>query len=131
MSFGKMGAMGRGFGRLGSAGKSGAVLHLSNALISDAASIGDLIGTLSVIGGTGVYTYSFVSNPGTKYAIDGDAVEAAAPLTAGSDAITIEANNGAGSVVRGSFLITVTSSSGNALKFDYSNSTANQTWMIL
>lgn len=112
MSFGKMGALGRGFGRLGSAGKSGAVLNLSNASVSDGASIGDLVGVLSVSGGTGSYTYSITSDPSSFFAIDTANLEVGASLTAGSYPVTIQANNGAGSIISRAFLITVTHATG-------------------
>lgn len=112
MSFGKLGALGRGFGRLGSAGKSGAVLNLSNASVSDAASIGDLVGVLSVSGGTGSYTYSITSDPSSLFAIDTANLEVGASLTAGSYPVTIQANNGAGSIISRAFLITVTHATG-------------------
>ena len=92
---------------LGSIGAS-ATLNLSISTISEDAIVGDLVGTLSVSGGTGIYTYSLTSNPGSLFAIDGDLLEVDDTLTAGSVSITVEADNGAGSVVSSAFLITVT-----------------------
>lgn len=114
MPFGRMGARG-GFGRLGSSGgPRGPTLNLSSSTIADTASVGDVIGTLSVSGGTGTYTYTFTSNPGTLFSITTNSLKVAAALTAGSDPITIKADNGAGSVVTRAFLITVTNSSSTA-----------------
>lgn len=96
---------------------AGPIIHLSNATISDNAAIGTTIGVLSVTGGTGSYTYTLVSNPGTLFAISGSNLNVAAALTAGSDPISIKADNGAGSTVTQPFLITVTPSS-NALQSD-------------
>jgi len=95
-----------------SGGKGGPQLLLSASTIADTASVGDVIGTLSVSGGTGSYTYTFTSNPGTLFSISTASLEVAAALTAGSDPITIKADNGAGSVVSRAFLITVTHASG-------------------
>lgn len=89
-------------------GVGGPRLNLSASTIADTASIGDVIGTLSVSNGTGSYTFTFTSNPGTLFSITGASLKVAAALTAGSDAITIKADNGAGSVVTQPFLITVT-----------------------
>jgi len=69
---------------------------------------------LSVNGGVGSYTFSLTSNPGGLFAISGNNLNVAAALSAGSDAITIQANNGAGSIITQPFLITVTSA-GDAL----------------
>lgn len=92
-------------------GRGGPTLNLSASTISDTASVGDVIGLLSVTGGTGSYTFTFTSNPGSLFSITTNQLKVAASLTAGSDAITIKADNGAGSVITQPFLITVTSSS--------------------
>src|ERR1035437_2998601 len=107
MSFGSLGSLGRRFGHLGVRGAS-IQLNLSAATVADTASIGATIGTLSVTGGTGSYTYMFTSNPGTLFSITTNSLLVAASLTAGSDPITIKADNGAGSVVSRALLITVT-----------------------
>jgi hypothetical protein len=62
----------------------------------DNATIGTVVGTLSVIGGTGTYTYSLTSNPGGKYSIVGNQLKTATLLTSGVDTITIQAYNGIG-----------------------------------
>lgn len=106
--FGRMGARG-GFGRLGIVGGArGPHIVLSSATIASTASIGTTIGTLSVQGGSGTYTFTLVSNPGALFAISGSSLNVAAALSPGSDPITINANNGAGSNFNTSFLITVT-----------------------
>jgi hypothetical protein len=79
---------------------SGAVgprLRLSNAAIAEDAGIGDMVGTLSVVGGSGVYTFTITADPDTKFAIDGDVLELAAGLdyeTKSSHTVTIQADNG-------------------------------------
>lgn len=108
MAFGKMGARG-GFGALGrGSGASGPHIVLSSSTVAAAATVGTVIGTLSVQGGTGTYTFTLTSNPGTLFSIATASLQVAAALTAGSDPITVHADNGAGSVVNTSFLITVT-----------------------
>lgn len=96
------------------AGTPAASIVLSNATIADTASVGDLVGNLSVVNGSGTYTYTLTSNPGTLFSITTAALKTAAALTAGSDAITVHADNGAGSVLNRAFLITVTSSASTA-----------------
>lgn len=109
MAFGRMGARG-GFGSLGVLGRaSGPHIVLSSATVPSTATVGTVIGTLSVQGGTGTYTFTFTSNPGTLFSIATASLQVAAALTAGSDPITVHADNGAGSVLNQPFLITVTS----------------------
>lgn len=91
-----------------SGGGGGPVLSLSAATALDSATIGTVIGTLTVTGGTGAYTFTLTSNPGGLFSITTNQLKVAAALTAGSDPITIKADNGAGSVVTRAFLITVT-----------------------
>ena len=128
MSLGKLGARG-GFGSLGIVGGKNISLNLSSATVLDNATVGTVIGTLSVSGGTGSYTYSLTSNPGTLFSITTNQLKVAASLTAGSDPITIKADNGAGSVVTKAFLITVNSSAAAALKADFSSTTA-ESWFF-
>lgn len=87
---------------------SGGAIQLSNATIPASSSIGTTIGTFSVLGGTGSYTYSLISNPGGLFSISGNQLQVAASLTAGSDPIMVRANNGTGSVITQPFIITVT-----------------------
>jgi hypothetical protein len=129
MAFGKLGARG-GFGSLGALGGPRISLNLSASTVADTATVGTVIGTLSVTGGTGSYTYTFTSNPGTLFSITTNQLKVAAALTAGSDPITIKADNGAGSTVTKAFLITVTSSAGVALKADLSNANTNEAWVF-
>jgi hypothetical protein len=63
---------------------------------TDVAPVGTVVGTLSVIGGTGSYIFSLTSNPGALYSIVGNQLEIAAPLISGIDPITIQAYNGIG-----------------------------------
>ena len=83
-------------------------IQLSNATVSAGAAVGTTVGVLSVVGGTGTYTFTLTSNPGDLFAISGDDLNVAAALAAGSDAITVHADNGAGSTFTQPFLITVT-----------------------
>jgi hypothetical protein len=118
MAFGQLGA---GFGRLGTVA-GGARISLSSSTISVSATVGTVIGTLSVIGGTGAYTFTLTSNPGSLFSISGSSLQVAAALSAGSDAISINANNGVGSSITQPFLITVTPTGGPvALAMDMSD----------
>lgn len=112
MSFGRLGALGRGFGRLGGGGKT-ISLNLSNASYPAGSALNTVIGTLSVSGGTGTYTFTFTSNPGTLFNISTASLrDNTGTITAGSYPITIQADNGAGSVVTKAFLITATAAGG-------------------
>lgn len=112
-----------------SGAEGGAVITLSSSTVADNASIGTTIGTLAVIGGTGSYTFTLVSNPGSLFSITGNALKVAAALTAGSDPISIKADNGAGSVITQPFLITVTSSAGSKLQADFSTP-SDEPWVF-
>lgn len=120
---------GRGTDRFALLGGSVARLLLSASTILDNASIGATIGTLSVQGGKGSYTYSLTSNPGSLFSISGSSLQVAASLSAqdGSHAITVQANNGAGSIITQPFLITVLSSASAALEADFS-AASNEPW---
>ncbi|WP_154072527.1 hypothetical protein [Bradyrhizobium erythrophlei] len=119
MAFGKLGS---GFSRAGSIGGGGPRISLSSSTVSSAATIGTTVGTLSVLHGTGTYTFTLASNPGGLFAISGSNLNVAAALSAGSDAISINANNGAGSSITQPFLITVTPTGGPvALAMDMSD----------
>lgn len=96
---------------------SGPIIHLSNATVPDSATVGTSVGALSVTGGAGTYTFTLVSNPGALFAISGSNLNVAASLTAGSDPVSIKADNGAGSTVTQPFLITVTSSANGPMDF--------------
>lgn len=84
-------------------------IQLSAATVQSTATVGTTIGTLSVLNGSGGYTYTFASggNPGTLFSISGSSLQVAAALSIGSDPIMIHADNGAGSVLNMAFLITV------------------------
>jgi hypothetical protein len=90
---------------------SGLAAHIvtspSSLTIFDDATVGTVVGTLSVTGGTGSYTFSLTSNPGGKYSITGNQLKVAAALTAGTDTITIRADNGAGGTVDLTTTVTV------------------------
>lgn len=99
--------------RRGAGAASGASgITLSNNSISAAAGIGSLVGVLAVPGGTGTYTFTLTSNPGGLFAISGSNLNVGAALSAGSDPITVHADNGAGSVFNTNFTILVTSAAG-------------------
>ena len=114
MSFGKLGALGKGFGRLGSGGGGGGpTLNLSASTFPENSALNTVIGTLSVSGGTGTYTYSLTSNPGTLFNISGASLRVTSTtIAAGSYPVTIRADNGAGSVIDRVFLLTATAAAG-------------------
>jgi len=92
----------------GNATTMGPVVVISNSTIPETATIGTTVGALSVSGGSGTYTYSFLSNPGSLFAISGSNLNTAAALTPGDKPITIRASGGTPSPVDRVFNITVT-----------------------
>lgn len=81
---------------------------MSASSIAEDASAGDLIGTLSVTGGSGSYTFTEVSDPDSLFAIDGDDVEVDATLAVGTHSYTVEADNGVDDPIQRVFVISVT-----------------------
>jgi hypothetical protein len=91
-------------------GVASASLRLTGNSIIETASVGALVGTLSVRNGTGIYTYTILADPDSKFAIDGSNLELGNTLdyeTKTSHNVTIQADNGAGSVVSRVFTIVV------------------------
>jgi hypothetical protein len=115
MTFGRLGALGRGFGRMGAgSGANDPSIQLSSTSIAENASVGDLVGTLSVSNPSGSYTFSITADPDSKFVLDvGDntRLELEATLdyeTATSHSVTIEADNGVDTPLSRQFTITVT-----------------------
>ncbi len=104
--------LGLGFVARTPAGSSAAApqLRLSSATIPDTTESGGTVGTLSVANGSGIYTYSLISNPADLFSVTSDLLKTAAALTAGSYPITVEADNGVDPPISRAFLITVTES---------------------
>lgn len=76
---------------------SGGIIVLSNNSIDEDASNGDPIGTLSVSGGRGTYTFTVTADPDSVFTIDSDDLEKDGSLdyeTAASHLVTIQADNG-------------------------------------
>jgi hypothetical protein len=90
---------------------TGARISLAGSSVAEDAAIGTAIGTLSVVNGSGVYTFSITADPDSKFAIDGTTLETAAALdyeTATSHSVTIEADNGVDTPLSRTFVIGVT-----------------------
>jgi hypothetical protein len=109
-----LGAAGIGMaGRRGGGGPPvrGAYIELSDRSIDEDALVNDVVGVLSVVGGTGVYTFTITADPDNKFAIaNDDELQIDQTLdyeTATTHAVSISADNGAGSVVLGSFTVLV------------------------
>jgi hypothetical protein len=95
-------------------GATGPFLNLSASTFPENSALNTVIGALSVTGGTGVYTYSFTSNPGTLFNISGsDLRVTSTTIAAGSYPVTIRADNGAGSVIDQPFFLTATAVGGS------------------
>lgn len=93
--------------------RGGARIVLSSTSISEAANIGDLVGTLSVVNGDGTYAFSITADPDNKFVLDvGDdtLLELEDTLnysTATSHIVTIQADNGVDPPISRSFTIQV------------------------
>jgi len=77
----------------------GSQIQLSPAVLSvpTGTPVGTVVGTLSVVGGIGTYSYSFLSNPGNYFTIVGNQIEVAAALPPPQTIpIQIQADNGLG-----------------------------------
>lgn len=85
-------------------------IQLSNAAVAEDASVGDVVGTLSVSNASGSYTFTIIADPDSKFAIDGDDLKVDAALdydTATSHPVTIEAENGVDDPISRTFTISV------------------------
>ena len=101
-------------------GAAEARISLSPETVLDDAVGGDLVGTLSVLNGSGTYTFSITSDPDSKFDVDGTdssllEVEALATFTAGNThLVTVEADNGVDPVLSATFSIFVVSAATSA-----------------
>jgi hypothetical protein len=104
-------------------GASGPSIQLSDASVDEDAGVGDLVATLSVSGGSGTYTFTLTDDAGGLFALDAvddTRLEVAAALTAGTESITIEADNGVDPVLTRTIMITIESISTGGI-MDFSN----------
>lgn len=131
MSLGKMGAPG-GFASLGRVGGKTAGIRLSASTFLAGAAQTTAIGNLSVVGGTGTYTFTLTDSHSSAVQVAGtngvNLQVGSAASSAGSFSITVHADNGAGSVFNQVFLITANPTV--ALKADLSNPNANEAWVF-
>lgn len=108
MIFGRLGVF---LGRLGvgttKPGVASAQLVITNLNVFDNASVGDTVGTLSVVHGSGSYTFTLTNDASGKYSITGSSLKVAGSLTAGTDAIVVHADNGSGGTLDQGFNVTV------------------------
>lgn len=85
-----------------------ATIALSNSYVAKGAAIGSTVGILSVTNGSGTYTYTLTSNPGSLYSISGSNLNVAGPIVSGSVTIRVNAAGGSPVPAQANFLITVT-----------------------
>ena len=110
-------------------------IQLSNASFTAGSAQGTAIGTLSVTGGTGTYTFTLTDSASSKVQVAGtngvNLQAGSASSSAGSFSITVHADNGAGSTFDRTFLITAVPAAGSvALKADLSDANANEAWVF-
>lgn len=93
-------------------GKPIAGIVLSNSSFVAGSAQGTVIGNLSVVHGIGIYTFTLIDSASSKVQVAGtngvNLQVGSASSSAGSFSITVQANNGAGSIFTKVFLITVT-----------------------
>ena len=97
----------------GNATTMGAVILISNTNVFDNIAVGATVGTLSVAGGSGTYTFTLTSNPGTHFATagtNGVNLNTATALTAGSYPVTVQAAGGVPTPISRALSITVNQS---------------------
>lgn len=71
MSFGRLGALGRGFGRLGGGGANLRGIRLSASALAENSAESTAIGTLSVAGATGTASFTLVDSSSNKVKLAG------------------------------------------------------------
>ena len=117
MSFGRLGALGRGFGRLGGGGGKSTTprVVLSASTLAENSAAGTAIGTLSVVNATGTAAFTLVDSAGTKIQLAGTNnvnVQAGATAsnyeTASSYSFTVSVSGVTPSISNTSFTIFVT-----------------------
>lgn len=94
-------------------------IRLAGSSFSAGAAAGTAIGTLSVIGGVGTYTFTLLDSAGNRVQLAGGNGQnlqvGATPSVAGTFTITVRANNGAGSIIDQVFVITAVAVTGDTL----------------
>jgi hypothetical protein len=94
-------------------------IRLSNATFAENSAAGTAIGTLSVVGGVGTYTFTLTDDAGGKVQVAGvngvNLQAGATPSAAGSFTIIVHADNGAGSIFDQTFVITAVSAAAELL----------------
>ena len=111
----RMFAIDQGFTRWAEMGDFiiGARILLSSTSVNDNASVGDLVGLMSVDGGTGTYTFSITSDPDSKFVIDGvdntrlELENTIRFYTGTAHNVTISATNGVDPAITRTFQIAV------------------------
>jgi hypothetical protein len=103
--------LGLGFDRGRPRAASGALILLSLNTVAENASVGATIGTLSVSGGSGSYTFTETADPDSKFSITGASLKVGAALNyeaATFHTVTVQADNGVDTPLSRLFNIFVT-----------------------
>jgi hypothetical protein len=131
-----LGTLGSRFGRLGNApskGVGGPQIVLSASSQTENTTIGTTIGTLSVVGGTGTWTFSKTADPDSAFTLTSGALKNAIVFnyeTKTSYSVTIQATNGTLTINR-TITISVTNVlevTLNALSIDDNTAVAGDAW---
>lgn len=109
MPFGQQGS---GFGHQGAVTGSTKGIRLSGSTFLAGAAQNTAIGNLSVVGGTGTYTFTLTDSHTSAVqvaGVNGVNLQVGSTVSGvGSFTITVHANNGAGSIFDRTFLVTAT-----------------------
>ena len=86
-------------------------IRLSSTSVAESVTNPTTIGTLSVVNGSGTYTFTETADPDSKFAVSGSNLNTAATLdyeTATTHSVTIQADNGVDTPLSRTFTINVT-----------------------
>jgi hypothetical protein len=117
-------------------GAVGAAIVISASSQAENTAIGTAIGTLSVIRGSGSYTFTKTVDADSAFTLTGASLKNAIEFdyeTATSHLVTISADNGVDTPITRVFTISVTDvveGGGVALKADFSDANANEAWVF-
>jgi hypothetical protein len=104
------GTLAQRFTVAGQAFTAGPLIQLSSSSVSETATAGTAVGALTVTGGTGTWTFTEIAPLASSLAVaPGGAVTTVGTLTAGTQALAVQATNGTDTITR-AFTMTINAS---------------------
>lgn len=90
--------------------QGGGTIFISATSFPAFSAIGTVVGNLVVVGGFGTYSFGLTSNPGLLFTVVGNQLQVNnASIGPGTYPISVQADNGQGSVVTANFILMATS----------------------